>query len=225
MKRNWRSLLGELAMIVAGILIALGLNGWSQNRHDRQAELQLLRQMHARLAADIEDNRTDYEFFRDARARIEGIERMLNESRPYSPAQDSLLGALLGTRVLQVNDGPYDVLRARGFELLTDDNLRSQIVQYYGTTMPFMTMRYARVDNFVQNYAAPYYFKHFLGGDRTGVSATPVSFDLVIHDPEFRNLVTWQLTDLKIMMSSYEDALTEGNNLLDAIAEHVRELE
>jgi hypothetical protein len=212
-------------MIVAGILVALGLNDWSQNRRDRQAELQLLRQMHARLAANVADNRTDYEFFRDARARIEKIDRVLTESRRYSPAQDSLFGAMLGTRVLQVNAGPYDVLRARGFELMTDDSLRSQIVQYYGTTMPHMAMRYARVDNFVQNFAAPYYFKHFLGADRSGIAATPISFDFVSRDPEFRNLVAWQLTDLQIMISSYERALSEAEALLEAIAVQIRELE
>jgi hypothetical protein len=225
MKSNWRSLLGELLMIVVGILIALGLNDWSQDRRDRRAELKLLRQMHAALAADVQDNRTDYEFFRDARARIEGVERVLSELRPYSPGQDSLFGALLGTRVLQVNAGPYDVLRARGFELLTNDSLRSQIAHYYGTTVPFMTMRYARVDNFVQNYAAPYYFKHFVGGDRTGTRAKPVSFPFITHDPEFRNLVTWQLNDLEIMMSSYDGALKEGSKLVDAVAKQVRELE
>ena len=215
----------ELVLIVAGILIALALNGWSQNRHDRHVELKVLREMRHALAVDLADNRTDYEAFQVERARLDSVRVLLDESRPYAPAQDSLFGAMLTTRVLQLNAGPYDVLRARGFELLTDDVLRSQIVHYYGTTVPFMTRRYARVDSFVENYAAPYYFKHFRGGTRGGDPATPVSFASLRGDPEFHNLINWQLKDLGIMLSSYETALREGDALVSALAHHISELE
>lgn len=225
MKGNWRRWLGELVMIVAGILIALGLDDWSQERRDRGAELQLLRQMHGALAADLADNRTDYEFFLHERDRLADLQRVLDESRPYSPDQDSMFGALLGTRVLLVNTGPYDVLRARGFELLSDDSLRSQIVLYYGTTVPFMERRYGRIDDFVDRYAGPYYFTHFRGFARGGGPATPMSFDAVRGDPEFHNLVTWQLDELRYMTASYEAALKEGDGLLNAIDAHVHELE
>jgi hypothetical protein len=53
----------------------------------------------------------------------------------------------------------------------------------------------------------------------------PVSYEFVSHDPEFRNLVSWGLGDLDIMVTSYVISLQEGHQLLNSIDRHVRELE
>lgn len=222
---DWKTKLAELLMIVAGILIASWLSNWNQNVNDRRAELQLLREMRVALAGDIDDNTTDYEFFKAGQDHLIQLDEAIKKGEPYSPRLDSLFGVLMGTRVLQANTGPYEVLRTRGFDLLTNDSLRSRIVHYYGTNVPFMNMRYARVDGFVQNFSAPYYFKHFTGVARGVTTAVPVSYEFVSHDPEFRNLVSWGLGDLDIMVTSYVISLQEGHQLLNSIDRHVRELE
>ena len=104
-----------------------------------------MRELRAALAVDLADNRIDYEAFGDARARLLRLQDHLERHLPWSPAVDTLFGALVMTRVLQFNPGPYEVIRARGFELLSNDSLRSRIVQMYGTTYPFLAAGRRRI--------------------------------------------------------------------------------
>ncbi len=221
---NWKYALGEFVLIVAGILIALWLNDWNQDRRDRRTELQLLREMRVALAEDLADNRTDYDSFKETRGRLTQLQSYLERRAPYSPRIDSLFGALLVTRVLQLNSGPYEVLRARGFEALSNDTLRSQIVHFYGTTHPFMAMRYARVDEFVREYSQAYFLRNFSGGSRTGGVASALSYNDVIRDPYLANLVAWHLSDLTLMVTRYEETLREGDVLLHALDRQIQRL-
>jgi hypothetical protein len=222
---NWKHALGEFVLIVTGILIALWLNDWNEDKRDRRAELQLLREMRTALAEDLEDNETDYQAFKQTRARLLRLESHLQQRQPHSASVDSLFGALVLTRVLRFNAGPYEVLRARGFELLSDDSLRSQIVHYYGTTYPFMAMRYARVDEFVREYSQAYFLRNFRGATRSGDVVVALAYEQVARDPYLANLVAWHSSELDVMVSRYENTLAEGKSLLQALGRQIERIE
>jgi hypothetical protein len=222
---NWQYAVGECVLIVLGIMIALGLNGWSQNRRDRRAEVGLLREMRTALAENLADNRTDYEAFKQAHARLARLADHLQQRKPHTARVDSLFGALILTRTLQRNSGPYEVLRARGFELLSDDSLRARVVHFYGITYPFIATRYTRVDEFVQEYSQPYFLQNFRGTTRFGGPVTAVSYEHVARDLYFANLVTLHLAALNLLRSSYEEALNEGLALLEALDRQIANLE
>jgi len=222
---NWRHALVEFVLIVTGILIALWLNDWNEDKRNRRAELQLLSEMRTALAEDLADNETDYQAFKQTQARLIRLESHLRQHQPHSPAVDSLFGALVLTRVLRFNAGPYEVLRARGFELLSDDSLRSQIVHYYGTTYPFMAVRYARVDEFVREYSQAYFLRNFRGATRSGDVVVALAYDQVARDPYLANLVAWHSSELNIMVTRYENALEEGKTLLEALDRQIARLQ
>jgi type II secretory pathway pseudopilin PulG len=58
---NWKYALGELALIVSGILIALAANSWYESRQIREQEIRALKQLSQSLNEDHETllNRAD----------------------------------------------------------------------------------------------------------------------------------------------------------------------
>lgn len=86
---NWRYVLRELAIVVVGILIALAVNGWAQERRDRAAETRYLE----RLLADSTDNLAEIQKMIDLHThRADILERLrasLSDGTP-PPSQEEI---------------------------------------------------------------------------------------------------------------------------------------
>ena len=103
---NWKYALGELALIVAGIWIALAANDWNERRHEREAELWALRQIHASLSAELATLRATDKAVREKEQRIGILADHLRRDAPYADSLDAYFGALYGFHVARVNASP-----------------------------------------------------------------------------------------------------------------------
>ena len=128
---NWKYALGELSLIVAGVLIALAANSWWENRSDRQRERVYLRQ----LLSDIRETekRLEYSIAGDS-AIVEQVERFLHvvDTATVAPPVDSI-GAwvVIDYRSFQPLTGTYDALVQSGDpQLVSSDSLRFHIMGY-----------------------------------------------------------------------------------------------
>ena len=50
---------GEIALVVIGIMIALNINNWNNEREERLLENQILKEIHNNLRLDLEEIRSD----------------------------------------------------------------------------------------------------------------------------------------------------------------------
>lgn len=134
-RRRWawrpkvRWFFSELAVVVAGILIALALQSWWAERNDRAAELALLREMIADLEQDstalVGAARKDNQ----ARAMTAEIVQWLDEAdaEPDTVA----MRRLSDVTTIYVRGAAYEALKSRGLGLVRDDSLRSAITSFY----------------------------------------------------------------------------------------------
>lgn len=132
---NWWYALGEFALIVAGVLVALGVDSWWQSREQAEREHVYLVQ----LLADTRENsrRTDAAIAEDsvAGARARRYQQMI-QSTEVLPAQDSLSGRIPGPDAFANPDfrpllGTYNALLETGdLQLLRRASLRFRLVAY-----------------------------------------------------------------------------------------------
>jgi hypothetical protein len=134
----WRSAAAELALIVAGVLIALAVDSWWEDRSDRERERTYLRQFlsevqetEVRLHASIVDDSV----------ALANVHRFLDAASAFHragdpagavPPPDSVQGWLGVTYAAFVPlTGTYTaLLEDDGLRLLRNDSLRVQIVAY-----------------------------------------------------------------------------------------------
>ena len=128
-------LFGELVIVVLGVLIALGANGWYENWRDRQTEEAYLSRILEELALGSEQLLSMQERIaagRDAGDRL--IE--LVESGSFSDEvifEDYLYASMVGfTRSALQHDVTYRELVSTGnLNVISDDRLRVLISEYY----------------------------------------------------------------------------------------------
>ncbi|HEU4630106.1 MAG TPA: hypothetical protein VFS08_10165 [Gemmatimonadaceae bacterium] len=128
---DWKHVLGELSLIVFGVLIALAADSWWDDRNDRRRERAYLQQ----LLSDIRETekRLEYSISGDSAIRAQ-VERFLDvaDTATAAPPVDSIYAwTVIDYRSFQPLTGTYDALIHNGNpELVSDDTLRLRIISY-----------------------------------------------------------------------------------------------
>ncbi len=128
---------GELLIVILGVLIALAVDGWNDNRLDRVEEAEAVDRL-------ISDLREDLERLEGQSSSISGKEASLLRLRSYFAApdvqpddsvrflQDVINGADYGWNQVEARRTTFSELLGSGrFGLIRDPQLRERINEYY----------------------------------------------------------------------------------------------
>ena len=128
--------IGEVLLVVIGILIALQMNNWNEHRKARSFELKMLAEISESLANDtayfhmLTERLTwiDTSSERIIYLLIDGVNNeslflhhLRNIDHPYT---------------FQYQDGAFEALKASGIENVSDDALRKNLIDHYGFRLP-----------------------------------------------------------------------------------------
>ena len=135
--RYFKYAIGEIVLVVIGILIALQINNWNTHKNNTIRELEALSEILQGLKSDneqlIEIHHQEMEVIR----MIDSLNAEFKQRGKFS--DDSLqiyLGkALVGQRPKFVTT-PYEVLVSSGIGLIENRNIRYDIAKYYGRSVP-----------------------------------------------------------------------------------------
>jgi hypothetical protein len=134
--RRWVTLFAELVLIVAGILIALAIDGWVQNQRDRETEVVYLLLLSEDLV-QIEESLQDYVDFETANTELaaSAYEAIAERNLPGDADQIRALLSGMGTRrTLSIDSAAYtDLLSTGNLQLIASQDLRQKIVQYFAS--------------------------------------------------------------------------------------------
>jgi uncharacterized protein DUF6090 len=192
----WRRALGEFLLIVVGVLVALAVNNWNNSRQRDAAELIALRSIRGALVADLallQDADTGY---RIRARRIEALSEHLKAHRSYADSLRANFGAIYGFTTLSLNRAPYEALKATDLALVSDESLRSQIVDVYERVYSQLIDAQDTERNAVFEAFRPYFLREFYDL-RFRESATPWDYNAIMRDRYFLNLVEYRLAVLR----------------------------
>lgn len=137
LRRGLRWFLAEFLVVVAGILVAMSLNAWYQDRVDARSERQYLKLLGRDLAAMAQDLDAGVAF--EERQRQDALLLYRALSAPSLPADTRPLSAavehLSERRTPQQKSSTYDDLVNTGhFQLIRNAALRDRIAEFYQRT-------------------------------------------------------------------------------------------
>lgn len=133
---DWKYAVGELIIVIVGVLIALGIQQWNDNRLDRIEEQVILDQLAADVRADIRAIRAADEPLKKKEASLLRLVTALRVGRPGGSNADFLtdivLGANFGWNQGHAQRSSFDELLGSGrLSLVQSAELRSRISNYY----------------------------------------------------------------------------------------------
>jgi hypothetical protein len=125
--------IGEIVLVVIGILIALSINNWNENRKNKLTESEY----YCKLLADFELDRQNIAvLYKESQHKIATSKRLLlelnNKNKDKSYLLNNYLEALRTNAFVPSKVAMTDIVSSGKLNLLTNDSLKNDLLRYYG---------------------------------------------------------------------------------------------
>jgi hypothetical protein len=124
--------IGEIILVVAGILIALWLNNLNSEKQRTTEEISILKGLKKDFKADIVDFKLNIWAYKTISKSTDTILKHLESSAVYHDSLDSYFAGSINWPRSIIHKNSFDVLKSKGLDLISNDSLRNDILNFHG---------------------------------------------------------------------------------------------
>jgi len=123
---------GEIILVVMGILIALQINTWNQERISKDKEVKILKELRSDLLTNRVIVQTTIDVLEKTNIRIVQLMDYFDGKLELSDSIIHLnLEIVRRLRQFEYNEAAYESLKALGFDVLENDSVRLAVINLY----------------------------------------------------------------------------------------------
>ncbi len=219
---------GEVVLVVIGILIALQINNWNEIQKQRKVEIEILKEIRANLISDLKDH-DDNMYFIEKRIRTSN--KLIQNLKLDIYFNDSLLNDLWWISMSAPHMSPivtgYNRMLSIGQDIIENDSIRSEISLIYENHYKWLKITF---DEFYKNQTA------WLNRDFTNNFIMPDddSAFMIFEPKDFQNLkknksfitaLTYHTKHWESVLERYEYYMEEFNKTIASIGVEIKRLE
>jgi hypothetical protein len=209
--------IGEIILVVIGILIALQINNWNINNQQEKLETKYLKEIRNNLKSDLPDINFNIEFNESRLRSNEIVLQYLNREIDYSDSLKFHFGNLIFTTRTLPNISAYESLKSRGLEIITNDTLRQNITSLYSFLYHNVIDFEKQDDNsFQYGLFIPEVSKAF-NIQTVWKSAVPIEEQKIPDNYQLKNAITTNILIRKYMLTQYYELKKSVGNCINQI--------
>ena len=128
---GWKEYLFEFISIFVALIAAFALDNWKESRNDKKIEHRILQEIKYGLDKDIEDIRTNMLGHKQGIVAAEFFIRAVNGEKVGNDSVKQQTINLHRDFLSIQNVSGYESLKSKGLELISNDSLRTRIINIY----------------------------------------------------------------------------------------------
>ena len=186
--------IGEIALVVIGILIALQINNWNEWRKERIEEREILEEIKINMEKNIGfiQNTMRRQKYESESGEI--ILDAINQKKPWHDSLGPHLWNTMASHVPTVSATGYESLRNKGVDIILSDTLQDAIVECYENFNNIKTVLTRIVHTEIKPNSISYLFENFerrIDPDNDWRILVPNDYNALIRDPKFKNVIEY----------------------------------
>jgi hypothetical protein len=215
--------IGEIVLVVVGILIAFQVNTWNAERKERALEVKTLNELRAAFSTDLVDITFNLAFNERGKHASEQLLKAFDLGLSYHDSLDRHFGNFYNVTVFINSTGAYETLKARGVDIITNDTLRGSVVRMHDVIYNDLLVNERNFD-----YVDLQENKRFMLANMTEWklfdSAKPMDYERLRQDPEFRNRLEYTVQCRTMTCTRIERAKAECERVILALEKEINGL-
>jgi len=178
--------IGEIILVVIGILIAVYINNSVQANKAELRELNLLNELKINLTTNVKNLDRDISTQIEGEKSINQLLDILSNKRPYNDSIPFYLTNGIFVPDVILTSSSFETLKSSGLEIIKSDMLRQQIINLFEVTYPYLMQETKRLeDQLWPAVVIPLMQKHCKNENKMWV---PIDYSKLINDQEFYNM-------------------------------------
>lgn len=156
--------IGEILLVVIGILVALQIDNWNERRKSEVLELNLLKEMKTNLRSDIVDMKINISYHERGVESATIILKSFKNNYPYNDSLNKHYGKVPMIPKFLMSENAYNSMNNEGIRIIRNDSLRNAITHHYEASCAFLIdWNEAEWNTQMQDHRTIYrdYFKKF----------------------------------------------------------------
>jgi len=227
--------IGEIILVVIGILIALQINNWNeQSKAKKSADIQLS-QLYQNISDHLSLLKTLNEVVKNNLVSNQNLSEQFQQIKPFDSLTTSYIIDILFERNFYGNTSAYDKLNQSGEFSLLPKTLQSDITYYYNL-LNRVKEREEISNTFIKKDLEPYYFDEYSIYNRKGSNLHPIiseyfkddkrqpaelNVERIKNDDKMSTMIFARYYQLKNQQELYVEAIELAQNIKKMIEDHL----
>ena len=222
---------GEIVLVVIGILIAIQIDGLNEARKLKRVEIDSLSEILTGLLDTLEEVQVALEQDRRYRECNYKILDYLDNHKPYDETLDNCFGVYYWSPTVQLTTSAYDQLKLRGLEIISNNSLRKDLTEMFDTRFDVLKSEVELWDSqLLMSTLYPLHTKHFrkyfpptweIYDDEF---ARPVNYEGLLDNEQFKNVLAEIISLRNWSVKTNEVLEEELQSLIRKIEEELQDL-
>ncbi|MCX2745450.1 DUF6090 family protein [Mangrovivirga sp. M17] len=191
--------IGEIFLVVIGILIAVAINNWNEEKKEAKLQIKILREISQNLGEDIVSLENDIRLNESGIKNIQIIEMAIESNDPLTDTLLRRFGRVTFNPTYTLKKSGYKNLSSIGFQIISEDSIRRSITNLYETQLTFLKEREETAEKATYEYLNTRYLEYFkeIKFDTSSGNHSPFklyhpkNYKSLNNDPDFQRLLDY----------------------------------
>ena len=196
--------IGEILLVVIGILLALQINNWNEDQKKRKLEYELLSELRATITSDLTTEQRKTRGNKRVVNSIQTIKSHIDTNLPFHDSLGSHFARFHEHWGLTIRKDAYENIKSHGLRFIKDDTIKSLLIAIYENEY-YNNRVYNETREYKNSIIVPIYtdFFEFIP-DWTSKSVLPYDFEALRNDKRYINMLNTYLIKYKTVLRMQE---------------------
>ncbi len=212
--------IGEILLVVIGILIALSINNWNEERKLLIQEKAMLTEIRNSLVSDL-DNEIAIAIKGKERSlkRIATLITYVEQKYPYHDSLMQYFGVMSTGDSFEPQISAYKSLESQGLNLIRNDEIKREIMDIYNIAYPQLSSRVQNKVKNVHDYGRPLIRTKFRYIPSEGFK--PLDYDGLKEDVEYWNILQTLRNNNSYLLRRANELIVKVESLVKLIDKEI----
>jgi len=209
--------IGEIVLVMVGILLALQVNNWNEGRKIKINEINSLSELRKDLVQNLNDVEGNISALQICKNSNNVILHHIENKIAYNDSLNYHFSMLYPYIAITVNQTTYETLKQKGIYLISNDSLRSSMSNLYSIRFKaYQTFESTYMVNHYLNNIKPMYISEFVSYEY-GSTAHPKNYDQFIMKSENKQVLNFTVDICNNFIAFQSGLRTDIQNIIELI--------
>ena len=218
MGKYFKYAIGEILLVVIGILIALQINNANELRKQKQVEINILEGIKNDIlldTVDLNENFKHYNFFHKKDSMI--LKHLLDKRKKEDSIVAYLEISVVFDLILNLHDSHFEEAKIKGLSIITNNSLRDRISRLYEFDYKSLKLLENSTDSYDTHKLLVPIFQPYFGLNQNGVTMSDEAYKELTSNGSALHYFREAMYSKEFLLNKYERTLTNVLQVVDSI--------